>query len=712
MKTPPLPTALQGVTVLELGSRVGAAICGSLLMQLGATVVCVEDPTDPRADTKWRQRAQLAAGKLSVAAGATDSGLLASLALRCDVALLSSDIPAPFGPVELAPGAVSCDVTAFGSFGPMRGQACSDVQIQALSGVLDSTGHADGPPVPVGIPLVEVVAGIYAAGAVLTALRVRRLQGAGQPIEIALYDVAFSLMTSFLPTLLAGQPASAVSRVGNRQTMVAPWNVFHAADGWILLCAGNDEQWRRVCDVVERAEMGRAAGFATVPERLANVTAVDAIVGTWVAGQTVVACVAQFAAASIPCGPIAPIEGHPQEDNLGYRGMLLQRHDPVSGRDIHMPGSPLRMQRSPGRAATHIPLPNGDRPAIEAMARRELSLKPAAAPGVLQPALAGLRVVEVGHYTTAPLAARHLANLGAEVIKIEPLEGEPVRHWPPLVNGQGVFFTFQNADKRSVVLDLRSPAGLASLRTLLAGADVLIENLKPGALVKYGLTAEALHAINPGLVYCSVTGFGHDSMYAGRPAFDAVIQATSGLMDVVVAEGAPLKTGPSSADVMGAAMSFAAIAAALEYRDRTGLGQHLDLSMQDIGAWATQAAWNRTAGLPMAGSVEACLDGYVCVQRDGAPLTGVLDRLTRDQAVTELATQGIHAVPVRTVAEVVTAEQTLARRLWFDVEQDGLTYKLLASPLRLGLTPATVRRPGPAMGRDTDAVLARSADSR
>ena len=530
---------LAGVTVVELGSRVGASVCGSLLAQLGATVICVEYPTDRRADTKWRLRTQLVAGKLSFAPGDRDAALLAQLVAASGIIITSSDVdPAGVAP-RFPDDAIVCDVTAFGSTGPQSGMAWSDAQIQAVSGVMDSTGLESGAPTPIGIPLVEQVSGIYAAGAVLSALRLRRLQGVGQSIEIALYDVAFSLMTSFLPVLLAGTPHARVSRVGNRQTMVAPWNVFRADDGWILLCAGSDEQWRRICEVIGSPELGEHPDFVTAAERLARVGAVDEIVGEWVARRTVAECVQHFTEAAIACGPIAPIDSYPREANLRHRNMIHQLRDELAGHDVYIPGSPLHMSRSPGSAPQSIPLPGDDRTAVEALVLSlpTLSHSGERSRGTLQKPLTGIRVVEIGHYTTAPLAARHLANLGAEVIKIEPPGGEPVRGWPPAKSGQGIFFTFQNADKKSVVLDIGTEAGREKLKDLLAVSDVLIENLKPGALAKRGLTPDAILGINPGIVYCGVSGFGDDSLYAARPAFDAVIQAMSGLMDVVKAEG-------------------------------------------------------------------------------------------------------------------------------------------------------------------------------
>src|SRR5262249_18924365 len=141
--------------------------------------------------------------------------------------------------------------------------------------------------------------------------------------------------------------------------------------------------------------------------------------------------------------------------------------------------------------------------------------------------LDGVRIIEIGHYTTAPLSARHLASLGADVIKVEPPAGETVRAWSPVKNGTGYFFTYTTSSKRSLTLDLETEHGLAILRDLIACSDVLLENLKPGALAKRGCSAADIERINPRIVYCAISGFGADSIYSGRPAFDSVIQAMS-----------------------------------------------------------------------------------------------------------------------------------------------------------------------------------------
>ena len=710
---------LDGVLVVELGQRVGSAVCGSLLAQLGATVVCVEHPDGTRADTKWTDRPQLAAGKLSlVPDGPSERTLLVELLRRCDVIITSADIDrlrlGDDGLPAAPPDAIVCDVTAFGVGTDPAMEGCSELQIQALTGVLDTTGHADGPPSPITIPLIEHVSGTYAAGAVLCALRLRRTRGVSQAVEIALYDVGFSLLTSFLPVVLDGGPHPPVTRVGNRQTMVAPWNVYRAKDGWLLLCAGSDEQWRRICQVIGRHELGSDPLYAKASSRLARVAEVDAIVSGWVVDRTVDACVDRFCEVSIPCGPIVRIGSSPDEPNLRHREMIKRIVDPVSGRVIDIPGSPLRMSRSPGLPPARLARPGGDHEEIQAILGTTPKQRPILR-GSPEPPLAGLRVIEVGHYTTAPLAARHLANLGAEVVKVEPPDGEAVRRWPPARNGQGIFFSFQNADKKSVVIDMDTKQGKEEFRVLISSADVLIENLKPGSLAKRGFGQDELLAINSRLVSCAISGFGQDSLYPGRPAFDAVIQAMSGLMDVVQGDGMPLKTGPSSADIMGAVAAFLAIVAALEYRDRTGLGQSLDLSMQDLGAWSTQCAWNKPAGGSTSSFTIAAQDGYVLAEPEPhlAPLVDVAREraeaqgLTREECAAFLASQFVRTMPIRTVEEVVKADWTRARKLWFSAGTTDETFPLLASPIRLQLTPARVVVPGPPLGRDTAEVMGR-----
>jgi len=669
-------SALEGVVVVELGQRVAAGACGSLLAQLGATVVVVEPSAPHGGVDKWRNRAQFLAGKMSLVPDlndAEDRGLLESLLARADVVVHSSD--RDLGALtELLSSvddeAVVCDITAFGDEGPLSGRGGSDAEVQAMTGILYTTGLADGPPVSHSTPILEYLTSVQAAGAVLLALHGRRTSGHGQSIDMALYDCGFAAMSSFFSRLL-GPPADGVpqepTRLGNLHPLSAPWNVYCARDGWVLICTGSNGQWGRLCELMARAELEHDPRFIDSAHRVVHVGQVDRIVQEWVGGQTVAHCVEVLGRASIPAGPIVQVEGFPNEDNLIYRGMV-QRLTGARDGEEYGPGSPFRMSRSPGKHLTHVPVPDADRPRIAALAHVGRGPCRKSGDRANTRPLADLVVIEIGHYTTAPVGARCLGAFGADVIKVEPPGGEAARGWNPIQQGQSVFYTISNSDKRCVVVDLGKNSDLARVRTLLAAADVLIENLKPGSLLKYGLSYEAISAINPRLIYCAISGFGAYSLYERRAAFDTVVQGMSGLMSLAVSQGMPLKTGISYADVMGAASAVAAILAALEYRHRSGMGQYIDLSMQDIVAWSTQMAWNGRAG--------STGDGQEPIR-----------------------------IPARTPAQVLACAHTEARRLYFTVNDHRGAWPVLAVPLRLLGTPPAVLRPGPELGRHNDIIF-------
>ncbi len=704
---------LSGLVVAELGDRIGAGVCGSLLAQLGAAVIVPERSGAPAG--KHRHRAQMIAGKKSIGlrrGEVSEQALLDRLVERSDVLITSSDLDpaARPGAWPRAATRVECDITAFGESGGTAGEPFSDAQIQALSGILDTTGMPDGPPAPIRLPIVEFMTGVYAAAACLAALRVRKQTGKGQAIDMALYDCAFAAMATFLPRLFEDSGAR-VGRVGNRHAMASPWNVYRARDGWVLICAASDDQWRRICGVLGRPELADDPRYRRVADRLARHAEVDGALQVWVGENTIERCVEVLGSIGIPCGPVTKVEGYPREANLDHRGAIRRVSVRGGAGTLFVPASPLRMSLTPGLSPERIPERDEDRAEITALVQTAPATAPSAAPRSDVQPLEGLRVIEIGHYTTAPLGARHLANLGADVIKIEPPEGEAVRNWPPAQNGTGYFFALTNADKRTLVLDLATQEGVEILKQLIARSDVLIENLKPGALAKRGFSIEAMARLNPRLVYCAVSGFGADTIYSGRPAYDTVIQAMSGFMDLTRAGDVPVKSGISSADLMGAEMAVVAILGALEARDRTGLGQAIDLSMQDVGSWLTMPLWNADESA-LHPRVLRASDGFVMVEDDGSARSDsamVLERaeeFTREDLAQALRDAGHRAAPVLSAAEALASDRTRARGLVFYTKDEaGNNWPLLASPLRLKGTPPLARGLMRPLGSDGDAIL-------
>jgi len=207
--------------------------------------------------------------------------------------------------------------------------------------------------------------------------------------------------------------------------------------------------------------------------------------------------------------------------------------------------------------------------------------------------LAGLKVVELARILAGPWAGQTLCDLGADVIKVESPEGDDTRKWgPPFIergeDKSAAYFHSCNRGKRSVAVDFRTPEGQEFVRDLVRGADILIENFKVGGLVKYGLDYDALREINPGLIYCSITGFGQTGPYAHRAGYDFIIQGMSGLMSITgEAEGQPQKVGVAVTDIFTGLYSVTGILAALYQRSVTGEGQHLDVALFDVATAIT-----------------------------------------------------------------------------------------------------------------------------
>jgi crotonobetainyl-CoA:carnitine CoA-transferase CaiB-like acyl-CoA transferase len=688
-----LSTALRGLTVVEAGSRLAVAVCGQALRELGAEVLVVDAFAGAGVDDRAaRQRETFSAGKRVVRGG---SEALDSLNRRADVVLTSSDVDT--GSTDTLAGydrLIRCDITAFGHGAHPDGRLLGDLEIQALSGIAATTGMPDGPPTPIALPVVDIMTGLHAACAVILAVRERRRSGRGQVIDMALFDSAFAAMSTFLSSALTG--GRALGRIGNMHTSAAPWNAFRARDGWVMICAGSDMQWERLCQVIGRPDLVTSPRYRTQSDRVARHAEIDSVIEAWTQERAVDDCVTKLLGAMVAASRIVPIDDYPREPNLDHRKSVRCITDPHNGTKRFAAAWPLRgsassppRTRSPDDRGAPIPRPEtGD-----------------------VPPLAGVRIVEIGHYTTAPLTARHCASMGALVVKIEPPGGESTRTWPPLQQGESIFFRSNNAEKLGICLDLKQAADVELLKTLLRDADVLVENLKPGALAKLGFSWDALQAINPRLIYCSITGFGADSIYANRPAFDTVIQAASGFMDAVGDGTVPVKSGISSSDLLGAQFALLGVLGALEAREASGAGVWIDLSMQDVTAWATQTAWNGS-DIALEHDVVPCRDGHVLAARARSTPPAAVSALaanggkSRDELVTALSALGVVATPILDVQEVTELAHCRERGLWTHRVENGVAWPLLASPLRLTRTPPRLDSLAPKLDQHRDTVVA------
>ena len=223
----------------------------------------------------------------------------------------------------------------------------------------------------------------------------------------------------------------------------------------------------------------------------------------------------------------------------------------------------------------------------------------------ISPPLKGVRVLELARILAGPWAGQTLSDLGADVLKVESLQGDDTRRWgPPFIeNDDGSqdasYFHACNRGKRSIALDFKAPDNIETIKRLVADADVVIENFKLGGLKKYGLDYESLAAINPRLIYCSITGFGQTGPYAPRAGYDFIVQGMSGIMDLTgEPDGPPQKIGVAFADIFTGLYSVVGIQAALAQREQTGRGQHIDVALFDcmVSVLANQALNYLTSG--------------------------------------------------------------------------------------------------------------------
>ena len=369
--------------------------------------------------------------------------------------------------------------------------------------------------------------------------------------------------------------------------------------------------------------------------------------------------------------------------------------------------------------------------------------------------LTGLKVVELARILAGPWAGQVLADLGADVVKVESSAGDDTRTWgPPFIDTpdgtrDAAYFHAANRGKRSVVADFTTPEGQAVVRDLITDADVVIENFKVGGLAKYGLDYATLAAINPRLVYCSITGFGQDGPYAPRAGYDFIVQGMSGIMDLTgEPDGAPQKIGVAFADIMTGLYAVIAIQAALAMRERTGRGQQIDMALLDTmtGVLANQAMnWFASGVSPTRVgnahmnvcpyAVFPCADGWfiLAVGNDGqfrrfcdamglpemrddprfatnagrlafkellfAGIEAATSRMPKLELLARLEAVGVPAGPINTVAQAFDDPQVVARGMAIEVARpDGTLVPGLRTPVRFSEADLATGRAAPMLG--------------
>jgi len=760
---------LGGIRVLTCGTTIGTAYASRLLCDLGADVV-VAEPADGH---PLRRRGPFAAGgTASAGAGYFLAGTrsvvpgagveLADLLAGADVVLRTPDAApteAELVAAEAAnPGLITVDISSFGRTGPLADAPGGDLMVLAESAMLSviSTNPATGPMVPVRHrgELAEVFAGCHAVLALLGALHARLADGRGQRIDVSALESMVGTMATSLPIVTySGQVPVAG---GNRA--VCPWGIYDLRDGQVLVQCTEDAQWQALVRMLGDPDWGHLEIFATTAQRSEQYDAVEALVAEAVKDFTV----ADFLATAHEVGVPACRVHTPAEvlawDHLRER-RSFRRLELPDGSTVEAPATPIRIRGLEPPASLPVPAPGADDGRVAWTPRSAVTGPPSTdAP------LAGLRVVDLTWVWAGPFAAMQLAHLGADVIKVESHGRVDVtRRLGPFVDDvpgidRSGYFNQFNQGKRSVCFDPTTDEGKQLLARLLAEADVVIDNMRAGALARMGFDDDRLRELNPRIVAVSMTGYGETGPERDKLAYGSLIDALAGITaDTGPVGGGPTEIPMSLPDPCAGLHAAIATVAAL-YRMRThGIGADVECSM--LEAWLSALPWHvlatsaQGAPPPLIGTRDETMSPHgtfpvqgdyawiaIAVRDDAefAALCAAIDRpelasdprfadlaarkahedeleaivaawtsaRTRDEAVGKLVAAGVTAAPVRTMDEVAASEHLRARGFFVTLEHPEAGRRAVAGPpWHPSRTPMRPVRPAPTFGQHTDEVL-------
>lgn len=721
--------------VLDLSTDVAGGFCTKLLAMNGSDVLRVaEDAPD------WTAR-YLHAHKrvLSPAEVAAEWRSLPDLARTCQVVVTTFEagqlVGTPARDLAAAPAArepttVHLTTSSFGTEGPYAGYRSDPLVDWAAGGYLFITGDPSRPPLAGPETLCGYVAGYTAAVAVEGALRRRHRTGLGCRLDISTMESMLSMHQSTFSRLGAGMLRT---RTG-RYTEVFPLVVLPCADGHVSLGVVTDDEFDRLTLAMGRPDLALDERFSSGAGRTARRAELEPILRSWLAplrADEVVALLHEHGLASAKVSSPAELLANEQLAERRFWETVV-----VDGRPARMPGNPL------GRLSA------GDQQPIVAEPVRSDPVPTLAGAGVGGGAdlpLGGpepVVVLDLTAFWAGPSATRNLADLGAEVIRVErpgsrldfaaAPSGDPV---------QALFDHKTNRHKRSVVVDLRQPAGRDLLLGLVERADVLVDNYRAGVMEALGLGHQVLSARNPRLVHVALSGFGGRGPWAAWKSYGPTIEAASSIEYRTRYPGSdePLRLGHTLPDGVGGLVGTYAALVGLRHRDQTGRGVHLDVSQleaycalsgEELLAYSSGDRPDATAEGPPVDSGDVAPGVYPCrgddewvviaarrpeeqavaVQvlglapgEDPRPVTACRDKVA---LAGELQAAGVAAFPALRADELVADEQLRLRRYFVEVPFDGRSVPLPGSPFRGRPPLVSPEGDPPAFGADTAAVLA------
>ncbi|WP_420392347.1 CoA transferase [Acuticoccus sp.] len=736
---------LAGISITELAGGVGGAWCTRLLADLGATVRrVVSESGDPlvtqreigdASETEGLVAAWLNAGKHEAGFGQIEALVEAS-----DIVVIGE--AAERLQLASSPRLASVDLSWFGRAGPYAGWAGTDLLAHALCGMIYPSGDVEGPPQQLGDGQAAMIGGVTAAFAALTAVFGG---GAHRHIEVSILEACMvlgELQTADEPTL--GRPTP---RVGvNRFSPTCPVGIHACREGWLGVTIITPMQWTAFCELLDMQDEAADPGLATIHDRINRAAEIEAVIDDRLKSRTAQEWAALGRERRIPLVVVPDADGILEHPIFAERGSL--KPVDIDGRTLLAPASPLRVS-SPHRVSSQV----------DNAAAAEHAVGDVRAP------LAGLRIADFSMGWAGPLATRMLADLGAEVIKIEAgryPDWWRATDWSPDAIARRQFeesrrFAALNRGKASFSADLTTEEGRSLVRRLVATCDAAIENHAAGVIDRLGVGWSALSEGRDDLVMVSMSAFGTGNGWSDTRAYGSTLEQASGVPSFRGRPDAPPTLGHIAyGDPVGGLYGATAMMAALVHAKRTGLGQWLNLSQvecllpfnggallarQAVGR-APERQFNRHAKMVPHGIYPADgEDAWIAIAVDGTmawrALVAAMDhadwqdgsldehqvRLRRqdeidaaiaawtatrpaDALAHELQAEGVAAAPVLQPSQTHADKHLLARRAFHDTERDGIGHQRQAAlPLLINGERPTLRGIAPFLGHDTATIL-------
>ncbi|WP_027575568.1 CaiB/BaiF CoA-transferase family protein [Bradyrhizobium sp. WSM1743] len=596
---------LSHLRIVEIGSSAATSYCARLFADFGADVQKVEPPTGDQLRrtaplTPSGQSAWFAFLNFNKSSNVIDSSepnsipQLTSLIEDCDILIDGRDVdPADCPSIDIVairqrrPGLIHVEASWFGAQGPYAKFAATDSTVRALAGLVKLAGPAEGPPLHAPDFQAGILAGLWAFIAATSSVVAQMRGGGGRSWSVSIFESNLAL-TEYLMFESFAQ-GDVMRRIGiNRFWPNFPTGIYLTKCGWVGVTTAKPEQWRAFCDMLGLPELRDDPALTFNEGRLQNADRIEGQFIPKLKARTALEWFAEGLTRKIPIVPVPEISDLLQDPERLARGAIVPiRMGEEGGLTV---GSVLRLTSTPPLQGGKVPAAGEQQ--VFAGCRTDAPKKSDSAVGIGadRGSLYGIRVIDFTMGWAGPLCTRTLADLGADVIKIEAIQypdwWRGIDRRPGYVTDKmyekAPCFCMVNRNKRGITLDLKRPQGLALAKRLLAGADIAVDNFSVDVLSRLGLGYNVLRALNPRLVMMSMSAFGTNSIHRECRAYGSTLEQASGLPGVIrTADGLPVMTHIALGDPVGGLNGCAAVLTALVHARRTGQGQFIDLAQTE-----------------------------------------------------------------------------------------------------------------------------------